>query len=283
MKLLYTLISLFLITFSVASPLGPELDAVLAAREEPDLSELIDFVNNLNNEKKGTTLSKRSTENVALTQAFTALNKSGQGVAIVKTFATNPATQSTTIDAINSYLQHEDLTTLLVALDESNLAVDVVMQAFIDNKFLPGLWTIITTLWDNGTIHFKRGLLDSIGNIIGGIFDSAQQAIIDSIVSLVAQVADPGSICISLEKSGLGVSVIRSAVEDSDMQSFTIKLVTTIIDDKTITLDSLTTALKGSSLISNTFNKIIGNSTYRKIIFVWIVNKLVGLISWFFG
>ncbi|KAK6457188.1 uncharacterized protein RJT20DRAFT_37778 [Scheffersomyces xylosifermentans] len=296
MRLLYSLVSLFLITFALASPLA--IEDALAVRDDINLADLIKFVEGIEQAKRDlessddVSLFKRAQENVALTQAFTALNKSGQGVSLVKTFATNPATQPTVIASINSYLQKESLTTLFQALDQSNLALDVVITAFSDPNFLPGLWKIVTTLWDNGEIHLKRedydlpadfdkrGLLDGLLGAVGSIIGTAQQTLINSIVALVAQVADPISICISLDKSGLGVSVIKSAVEDSQMQTFVVNLVTKIIDDKTITLGKLIDAENGSGLVVNTVKKIISNTTYLQIIFVWVVKFLVSLIKY---
>ncbi|EDK44203.1 conserved hypothetical protein [Lodderomyces elongisporus NRRL YB-4239] len=221
-------------------------------------------------------LSKRDS-NPALTAAFTALNKSGVGVEIVHGLVTNSLSQPQAITAIEQYIKQNTLPTLLSAADNSGLAVSIVMRFFINYSLVPGLWNIIVALYKNGTI-FKRGLLDLIGSVIGGV----QQSIWASLINLLSLVANVETVCESLNNSGFGVSVVDDIVSTSDGQAFAVKAATAIINDSIITLDSLFSALNLTSFLQNTFTKIISNSTYRKIIFIWAVNFLVSAIKYIF-
>ncbi|KAK6197523.1 uncharacterized protein RJT21DRAFT_133696 [Scheffersomyces amazonensis] len=297
MRLLYSFISFYLLALTFAfSDIEFYQDNQLLTRDVSDLEELVEYLNTL-----PSSLDKRSNkEFTPLTQICTVLNTTGWGVQAEHDICTSSVTSGVAIKSINSFLQHENLTTILVALDQSNLALDVVMEMFIDPSLLPGLWTVLKSLWSSGVIHLKRdvnpefekrqnveltaeeveiakrGILD----FLGGIFNTAENLAINTLVTLVTQIADVGSICISLEKSGLGVSVIREALEPSDMQKFTVNLLTTIIQDKTVTLDELIQSLEQSGIVINTIKKILANTTDLRIIFVWAVKQLVSFIQY---
>ncbi|KAK6465440.1 hypothetical protein DFJ63DRAFT_22273 [Scheffersomyces coipomensis] len=319
MKLLYTLVSFFLLAFTFANIADVSLHE-LAARGEAlgDLAQLIPIAKRgpsaTVQEEEATLVKRGSTppEYSALTVACNVLNNTGFGVQTEYTLCTQSATSGTVITTINQYLTKENLTTILEALDDSNLALDVVMAIFTDSSFGSGLWTVVKTLWSNGVIHLKRdeieltainikrdqeeialieeakrqnisveelkkrGLLD----FLGGIFNVAEITAIDTFITAIQATTNLGSICVSLEKSGLGLSLIEELFGPSNMQSFAVQLVTTIIQDKTITLSYLLSSLEQSGIVTSTIKKILANSTDVKIIFLWAVKLLVSLIKY---
>ncbi|KAI5953763.1 hypothetical protein KGF57_003972 [Candida theae] len=283
MKRLIILVSLWFATFVFAQT--GEVDLVSHAisitkrADEPSQAELQEVDQYLKQLVAAVTGNVTKRDNPALTAAFTALNKSGTGVQIVHGLATNSLTQGSTIKAIEEYISNNGLTKLLEAADNSGLAVSVVMRFFINYKMIPALWDIIVALYNNGVISVKRlDILGAIGSIIGTV----QESIWSSVITLVNIVADPESICESLNKSGLGVSIVDDLFSTSDGKSFLITLITDLVNDGVITLGILLDALRASSFLQNTFTKVLSSSTNRKIIFIWAVNNLVSLIKYIF-
>lgn len=281
MRSLFVLLSLFFATFVFAQTGDVDLVSRAIARraDEPTQEELEEVDQYLKQLVAAVTGNTTKRDNPALTAAFTALNKSGTGVQIVHSLATNSLSQGTTIKAVEEYVSNTGLTTLLEAADNSGLAVSVVMRFFINYLLIPALWDIIVALYNNGVISVKR--LDLLG-IIGSVLGSVQESIWSSVITLVNLVADPESICESLNKSGLGVSVVDDLFSTSDGKLFLIKLITALVNDGVITLGILLDALRESSFLQNTFTKVLSSSTNRKIIFIWAVNNLVSLIKYIF-
>ncbi|CCG26033.1 hypothetical protein CORT_0C06600 [Candida orthopsilosis Co 90-125] len=281
MRSLFVLLSLFFATFVFAQTGDVDLVSRAIARraDEPTQEELEEVDQYLKQLVAAVTGNTTKRDNPALTAAFTALNKSGTGVQIVHSLATNSLSQGTTIKAVEEYVSNTGLTTLLEAADNSGLAVSVVMRFFINYSLIPALWDIIVALYNNGVISVKR--LDLLG-IIGSVLGSVQESIWSSVITLVNLVADPESICESLNKSGLGVSVVDDLFSTSDGKSFLIKLITALVNDGVVTLGILLDALRESSFLQNTFTKVLSSSTNRKIIFIWAVNNLVSLIKYIF-
>lgn len=294
MKFLFTYLSLLLFAcFTLA-----ELSAPLQAASEPlivrdddntagaptqEQYELAEYLQQLVIASGLTpeNLTKRDyPDNAALTAAFTALNKSGQGVVIIHGLATNSLSQSGTIEIVNSYIKNTGLTKILSAANESGLAVSIVMRFFINYSLIPGLWDIIVALWNNGTISVgKRWIL---GDIIGSVINGVQETILGSLITLINAVTDLGQICSSLNKSGLAVSIVDDLVSTSDGKNFLVKTVTTAVSQGVLSFGILLDGLKDSGVLVDTFTAIIGNSTYRKIIFIWAVKNLVSVIKYIF-
>ena len=320
-----------------------------------ELSDLSDLLNTIDISSKRD-LDKR--EVVALTKAMTVLNQTGQGVAILKAVCTNPITQPTVLQSIGRYLKTEDLGTLFSALDNSNLAVDVVISFFTNPGMIPGLIKIGSSVWHkralkkrgffsdivNGIGNFVNGLANTAGNVagavgnatstvvtgvsngigttisgnpaggiseiggalgnataqvggslngaisstlggvfglIGGVFSGAQAVLINTLVTLIQQ-ADIEEICVSLDKSGLGVSVVKSFVTDTQMQAFTVTLVNKVIKDQDVTIGRAIDGLQSSDLVGHTVSKIWSNTSYRKIIFNYFLGLLINLRNKFF-
>ena len=281
MKNIFVLLSLFFATFVFAQVGEVDLvnHAIVRRADEPSQQELEEVDQYLKQLVAAVTGNITKRDNPALTAAFTALNKSGTGVQIVHGLATNSLSQGTTIKAVEEYLKNTGLTTLLEAADNSGLAVSVVMRFFINYKLIPALWDIIVALYNNGVISVKRlDLLGIVGSIIGGV----QESIWSSVITLVNLGADPEALCESLNKSGLGVSIVDDLFSTSDGQLFLVKLITSLINDGIITMGILLDALRDSSFLQNTFTKVLSSSTNRKIIFIWAVNNLVSLIKYIF-
>lgn len=159
----------FLISLCWALPI-PGATPTTPGPGDLDLSQLTSFFAKLNTNN----LEKRG-ENVALTEAFTALNQTGQGVALVEIICTNSLTQSTVLTAIAQYLKQENMANFFTDTDTSNLAVDITMLFFEDRAALSGLIKIIL---GSGVIKLKR---DLIGDLTSGL---------DSITSDVSSGAD---------------------------------------------------------------------------------------------
>lgn len=287
MKLLYTYLSFLLIAFTFAQTLdvNPITDELSIRDTSGATSEEIEVANYLQQlvvaaGLDSQNLTKRDyPDNSLLTAAFTSLNRSGVGVQLVHTFATSSATQGTTINTVGQYFSVTGLTKLLTSANKSGLAVSIVMRFFINYSLVPGLWNVIVALWNNGVISLgKRGLLDLVGGIINGV----QQSIINSLITIINSVTDLTQICSSLNKSGLAVSIVDDLLTTSDGQNFVVKLATNLVQKGIVTFDKLLSSLQSSGIIVDTFTTIIGNSTYRKIIFIWAVKSLVGFIKYIF-
>lgn len=135
-------------------------------------------------------------------------------------------------------------------------------------------------MWNNGTISIgKRWIL---GDLIGSVINTAQETILGSLITLINAVTDLGKICSSLNKSGLAVSILDDLVSTSDGRGFLVKVVTKGVQQGVLSFGILIDALKDSGVLVDTFTTIIGNSTYRKIIFIWAVKNLVSLIKYIF-
>lgn len=286
MKLLYTYLSFLLIAFTFAQTLdvNPITDELSIRDTSGATSEEIEVANYLQQlvvaaGLDSQNLTKSYPDNSLLTAAFTSLNRSGVGVQLVHTFATSSATQGTTINTVGQYVSVTGLTKLLTSANKSGLAVSIVMRFFINYSLVPGLWNVIVALWNNGVISLgKRGLLDLVGGIINGV----QQSIINSLITIINSVTDLTQICSSLNKSGLAVSIVDDLLTTSDGQNFVVKLATNLVQKGIVTFDKLLSSLQSSGIIVDTFTTIIGNSTYRKIIFIWAVKSLVGFIKYIF-
>ena len=287
MKLLYTYLSFLLIAFTFAQTLdvNPITDELSIRDTSGATSEEIEVANYLQQlvvaaGLDSQNLTKRDyPDNSLLTAAFTSLNRSGVGVQLVHTFATSSATQGTTINTVGQYVSVTGLTKLLTSANKSGLAVSIVMRFFINYSLVPGLWNVIVALWNNGVISLgKRGLLDLVGGIINGV----QQSIINSLITIINSVTDLTQICSSLNNSGLAVSIVDDLLTTSDGQNFVVKLATNLVQKGIVTFDKLLSSLQSSGIIVDTFTTIIGNSTYRKIIFIWAVKSLVGFIKYIF-
>ncbi|ODV64648.1 hypothetical protein HYPBUDRAFT_130464, partial [Hyphopichia burtonii NRRL Y-1933] len=208
-------------------------------------------------------ISKR--ENVLLTQLFTSLNKSGQGVALTKQVTTSSLTQGSAIQIIIDYLKGANLTTILEAADNSGLALDIVLLTLTDYDVLPGIVKVIEGVFENSNSTSSSGGL--VSSIIGGILDTLGL----EITSVAGTDETVNDVCTSLEKSGLGVSVVKQLFTDEDEYDFDIKLVSDIIDEKVITLDDLLTALKQSHLIAHIISDILGNFSYIKLVISFVI------------
>lgn len=288
MKLFTIICYLFFVSFSVAAPVDTANSGVRVAQEvdlrslNEALLQLAEDKNRLVTREEQDELIKR--ENVLLTQSFTALNQSGTGVALVDAMASNPATQPIVIQAVIEFLKEENLTNIFIALDKSGLATDFIMMGFEDPTVFPGLIKIVKGLIQNGSIKLKRDLskidLEQTNEIVARESESTLVAR-ESQDSLVAR-DDPNldSLCVSLEKSGLAISVAKSILTDPKMYPFAIRLVTDIIQAKVLTLNQVYTALKNSGLVLDTFESVLGNAEYRHIIIQYFINLVkLGFIS----
>ncbi|KAL6449912.1 hypothetical protein SBY92_002386 [Candida maltosa Xu316] len=291
MKLLYSYLTFFLFAFTFAQQISQPVGSALQVRDNSssDNSQvdievdqyLKQLVAALGLPQSGNLTKRDAPDNPALTAAFTALNQSGTGVQIV---------HGSTISLVEQYIKTTGLTKILSAADQSGLAVSIVMRFFINYSLVPDLWKIIVALWNSGIISLnKRALGDLIGGLVGGVISGinnvltgVQQSILSSVISIINTVTDLTTICSSLNKSGLAVSVLEDLITTTDGQSFLVKFITQAVNDGVITFGILIDALKGSGIVTDTFSTIIGNSTYRKIIFIWAVKNLVSLIQYIF-
>jgi hypothetical protein len=355
MKLVNYLISLFLFTFALALPVDLKQDVVTTEAKRDFAVQLVERLSDIVNENAAS-LDLEKRDNAALTAFMTQLNTTGTGVGMVEFFATNPLTQSITINGIIGFLKGRSLTDLLNALDESNLAVDIVNEVISHPEAFSGLVTIGKELYADGYLKkrdlekvVKRGLfssiLDGVGSVVGSIVDGVQSGVNtvgDALTSNTTNILDPGSVLNtttnvigsigddiantttnvigsvtstagevvggvvsgvadasgalsalnipgldgtevavfsqllslignndvelvmeSLDKSGLGSSVIYAALTDSDMQSFVVKLVAAIESNHLYTLSDLWDALMLTSFLIDTVVELISTTQYR--------------------
>ncbi|KAK7679505.1 hypothetical protein QCA50_017406 [Cerrena zonata] len=160
MRFFHALLSFFFISFVVSIPVG-----LLEREDDVSIADLYKLFNSLD---KRETISKR--ENVLLTQLFTSLNKSGQGVALTKQVTTSSLTQGSAIQIIIDYLKGANLTTILEAADNSGLALDIVLLTLTDYDVLPGIVKVIEGVFENSNSTSSSGGL--VSSIIGGILDT---------------------------------------------------------------------------------------------------------------
>ncbi|RCK67591.1 hypothetical protein Cantr_02580 [Candida viswanathii] len=286
MKSLFTYLSFLLFACFALAELAAPLEPVspeLVVRDDNGAIEIAEYLQQLVIASGLTpqNLSKRDyPDSPALTAAFTALNKSGQGVTLIHGLATNGLSQDGTVDIVNSYIKNTGLTKILSAANKSGLAVSIVMRFFINYSLVPGLWNVIVSLWNNGTISIGKRWI--ISDLIGTVINGVQDTILSSLISLINAVTDLAQICSSLNKSGLAVSILDDLVSTTDGQGFIVKVVTTGVKTGTLSFGILLDGLKDSGVLVDTFSTIIGNSTYRKIIFIWAVKNLVSFIKYIF-
>lgn len=96
-----------------------------------------------------------------ITEFFTALNQSGLVVPVVKILATNKVTEPLLVQAIVAFLKTQNLADLLHAVDESGLAVDIVLRTLQDSTFFPGLFNIVNGLRNGATTTPSKSTLDT--------------------------------------------------------------------------------------------------------------------------
>ena len=350
-------------TFALALPVDLNLDVATTEAKRDFAVQLVERLSDIVNENAASVdVEKR--DNAALTAFMTQLNTSGTGVGMVEFFATNPLTQPTTINAIVGFLKGRSLTDLLNALDESNLAVDIVNEVVSHTDAFSGLVTIGKELYSGGYLKKrveKRGLLssilDGVGSVVGSIVNGVQNGantIGNAITSNTTNILDPGSVfnattgvlgdlgndiantttniigsvtstagevvggvtnatnsltglnlpsgidgtevavfsqllslignnnvedvMESLDKSGLGSSVIYASLTNSDMQSFVVKLVAAIESNHLYTMSDLWDALTLTSFLIDTITKLITTTQYRNS----LVNFVLYLLTHIF-
>jgi hypothetical protein len=96
-----------------------------------------------------------------ITEFFTALNKSDLVVPVVKILATNKITEPLLVQAIVAFLKTQNLADLLHSVDESGLAVDIVLKVLQDSTFFPGLFNIVNGLRTGETTTPSKSSLDT--------------------------------------------------------------------------------------------------------------------------
>lgn len=109
--------------------------------------------------EEDTNLAKRDV--AVITEFFTALDKSGLVVPVVKILATNKVTEPLLVQAIVTFLKTQNLADLLHSVDESGFAVDLVLKALQDSKFFPGLFNIVNGLKTGATTTPPKSTLDA--------------------------------------------------------------------------------------------------------------------------
>lgn len=115
------------------------------------------------------------------------------------------------------------------------------------------------------------GSVSSLDSVFTNTLSGAQQSIVAAVVSLIKNVGDLEEICESLEKSGLGVSVVRFIFTDSDMQTFAVKLVTQMVKDGVISLSILLDAASQSGVVISVLTSIITSPSALSTIFAYFV------------
>lgn len=96
-----------------------------------------------------------------ITEFFTALNKSDLVVPVVRILATNKITEPLLVQAIVAFLKTQNLADLLHSVDESGLAVDIVLKVLQDSTFFPGLFNIVNGLRTGATTTPSKSSLDT--------------------------------------------------------------------------------------------------------------------------
>lgn len=132
------------------------------------------------------------------------------------------------------------------------------------------------------------GVINGVGNVIGGvvgglmgILNNAEKTLFTGLLNAINLAGSMEDICVSLQKSGLGVSVVHNVFSDPKMQAFAADTVTEAVNEGALTLLKLLSAVSGSGILSNVITTILGNSTYRSIVFSFVVLLLFNFSSIF--
>lgn len=138
----------------------------------------------------------------------------------------------------------------------------------------------------------ERRELD-LGNIIQNLetreFNSEEEAalakrdVFDTVYLQIIRIIGSNSnileIAESLEKSGLAISVIYSALTDKSFQNFDVNLIKYLVEKKLITLSSLFTAITQSGLLFHLIGDIVGNTSYVRLVINFVFAILNGKIN----
>lgn len=79
----------------------------------------------------------------------------------MKILATNKITEPLLVQAIVAFLKTQNLADLLHSVDESGLAVDIVLKVLQDSTFFPGLFNIVNGLRTGATTTPSKSSLDT--------------------------------------------------------------------------------------------------------------------------
>ncbi|CAN3369907.1 hypothetical protein DICA2_F28854 [Diutina catenulata] len=128
------------------------------------------------------------------------------------------------------------------------------------------------------------GIVGTISNITKGLFNilnNTEAALFTAFLNAINLAGSMQSICESLQKSGLGVSVAHNLMTDGDMRSFAVKLVKKASAEGALTAARLFGALSSSGLITSIISAVLTNDKYRGITFSFFVQVILNFGSIF--
>lgn len=114
------------------------------------------------------------------------------------------------------------------------------------------------------------------------VSDIEKRDLFDTIIQQIISIVGTGDVIDevvqSLQKSGLGISVIQLILTDEDETDFAVNTVNEVISEKAITLSSLWTAVKESNLILSVVSQVLSNG-YLLLVFSFLAALFTGKID----
>lgn len=153
----------------------------------------------------------------------------------------------------------------------------------------------------SGVGQVVGGVVSGVGQVVGGIFDgvnqvvtgvtktlfdildNAQKTLFTGLLNAINLAGSFDDICVSLQKSGLGVLVAHSLFSDNGMQDFAVKTVKLAVEQDALTLLRLLSALLSLGIVSKVITDLFTNSKNSSITFSFFVQVLFNFKSIFFS
>lgn len=263
----------------IASNSGSRSVVVLKREHIDSIQSLVDELNSLQVQKskrniiernlsKGE-LSKREYEIV--TQVLSLLNDSGIAPQVIHYFATNatfqPIVIKTIVAVVNSGLL--DMNFLFKALNESGLIVQTIQDLISDCSLYATLFNYVGGIVKNLASNVESLISGGITQLISR---DVETRYMDSNEYMESQLMarDLDSIVVnlleSLSQSGLASSVIKSIITDSSYLPFGIDLVKAVLQNNSLDLGLLLSALKNSGLVESLMDQFLNFGTLQTVI-----------------
>ncbi|CAH2351316.1 putative opaque-phase-specific protein OP4 [[Candida] railenensis] len=263
----------------IASNSGSRSVAVLKREHIDSMQALVDELNSLQVQKYKRNIIERNLskgelstrEYEIVTEVLSLLNDSGIAPQVIHYFATNPTFQpiviKTIVAVVNSGLL--DINFLFKVLNESGLIVQTIQDLISDCSLYATLFNYV-----GGIVKDLASNVESLisGGITQLISRDVETRYMDSNQYMESQMMarDLDSIVVnlleSLSQSGLATSVIKSIITDPSYLPFGIDLVKAVLQNNSLDLGSLLTALKNSGLVESLMDQFLNFGTLQTVI-----------------
>jgi len=209
-----------------------------------------------------TELTKR--ESQIVTDVLTAIKNTDLAPGILKYFVTDdtlaPIVENTIVALIKNGTINID--TLLKALNDSGLAVQVIQDLISDCSFYADIYSL--------ALGYIGDLADKLADKLTGNSKRYTMVPVDDGLVVRADDDDSNSILVSLmeslKNSGLASQVVRELIVDPDFLSFGADLIKKLFDEDAITIGQLIDALLDSGLVPSLIEAFLNLKTFDTVI-----------------